>query len=216
MKTALIVDLETTGLDPEKDRVIEVGMVVYSIEHQTTLRQFSTLLRSDGNPAESVNRIPASALADATDAHAESYLRGEVGLIDCLVSHRAAFDSKWVRDFGKPWLCTMEDFKWPRATRDGQSLVSLALDHGIGVSSAHRALTDCQLIAALFDRMDDLPAMFSHAMRPKSLFRAMVSYDDRELAKAAGFRWDAVSKEWTRSMAIEDATKLPFRVVEVK
>lgn len=127
-----------------------------------------------------------------------------------IVAHNADFDRQWFPDLGKPWLCTMSDFKWPLATKDGGSLIHLALDHGIGVSSAHRALTDCQLIAALFDRMDDLPGMFAQAMRPKAVFRALVSYDDRELAKQAGFKWDGVTKQWTRRMAIEDAALLPF------
>src|SRR5690606_28957405 len=101
------------------------------------------------------------------------------------------------------------------ASKPGQSLVNLALDHGIGVSSAHRALTDCQLIAALFDRMDDLPGMFQHAMRPKSTYRAIVSYDDRQLAKDAGFRWNGDDKTWTRRMADEDAAAMPFEARRV-
>ena len=116
----------------------------------------------------------------------------------------------------KPWACTKYDFTWPRQTREGESLVNLALEHGIGVASAHRALTDCQLIAALFDRMDDLQGMFARAMRPKGVFRALVSYDDREQAKSAGFRWDGATKQWTRRMAIEDAQALPFKVAQLQ
>jgi DNA polymerase III subunit epsilon len=61
--------------------------------------------------------------------------------------------------------------------------VSLALSHGIGVSSAHRALTDCSLIAALFDRMEKLEAMIEEAKRPKALFQAQVSFKDKDLER---------------------------------
>jgi DNA polymerase-3 subunit epsilon len=142
---------------------------------------------------------------------------------DVFVAHNAEFDSK--RLFGDsrflplaslPWVCTMSDFKWPLATREQGSLTNLALDHGIGVSSAHRALTDCRLIASLFDRMTDLQSMFAVAMRPKALFVGMQPFDDNQLAKDAGFKWDRlVPKKWSRMMAIEDATLLSFPVRRV-
>lgn len=225
MKNCLIIDVETTGLDPANDSIIEIGAVLYSIEFQTTLSSVSGLWSAPANDAERTNRIPA--LAIAAVPHDREVRLGEsiVWLLaesDVVVAHNAEFDRAFMEWFGLPelrvlpWLCTMFDFKWPQASRESQSLVTLALDHGIGVSSAHRALTDCQLIAALFDRMDDLPAMFAHAMRPKAMFRANVSYDDRQLAKGAGFQWDAESRIWKRRMAIEDAETLPFRVTRIE
>jgi DNA polymerase III epsilon subunit-like protein len=92
------------------------------------------------------------------------------------------------------WLCTLVDFTFPQQTRQGENLVHLALNHGIAVSSAHRALTDCQLIAALFDRMDDLEGMINKADRPKALYKAQVPFEKKYLAKAAGFKWNADKK----------------------
>jgi DNA polymerase III subunit epsilon len=220
IRRCLIIDTETTGLDPSTDSVIETGLVLYSVEHQTTLIQFSTLHYASANPAEQINRIPAAALIDIEERYPllslSSLLSCLVEDADVIVAHNAEFDRAF---FGgnwhsKPWLCTKDDFTWPRQTKPGESLVTLALEHGIGVASAHRALTDCQLIAALFDRMPDLQGMFAHAMRPRATFEAKVSYDEREIAKAAGFRWDGAKKRWTRRMAIEDAERLSFRTVQ--
>jgi|SRR6185503_16202375 len=142
---------------------------------------------------------------------------------DVFVAHNAEFDSK--RIFGQPdflplaslpWLCTMSDFKWPLATREQGSLINIALDHGIGVASAHRALTDCRLIAALFDRMADLHSMFQVAMRPKGFFQAIVPFERKDEAKAAGFKWNGADKTWTRQMAIEDASQLKFPVRQLQ
>ncbi|NJM57338.1 MAG: hypothetical protein HC857_07775 [Synechococcales cyanobacterium RU_4_20] len=83
--------------------------------------------------------------------------------------------------------------------------------HGIGVSSAHRALTDCQLLSALFDRMEDLPGLIAAAASPKRLVRGDVSYGDRQLAKDAGFRWDGDSKQWLCKLSENELAKLPFR-----
>ena len=223
IKRCLIVDTETTGLDPVKDRVIEVGAVLYSVEHHTTICQFSALIASsrEGNAAEAINRIPPAALASLSELDdAEAPLKTTFAMLrswaDVIVAHNAEFDQQWFKGawLEKPWACSKYDFAWPHGSA-GDSLVYLALAHGIGVLSAHRALTDCQLIAALFDRMPlygrDLGEMFAHAMRPAAIFQAIVPFEEKDLAKEAGFKWDGGTKRWTRRMAIEDAAALPFR-----
>lgn len=219
----LIIDTETSGLTDDAE-VIEIGLVLYSVTNQCTMQEFSTLLPATKNEAENVNRIKTGALAEMSlvgNAHT-LLIANMIRVADAFIAHNSEFDRpRFVRWYtgqsaedpypSKPWLCTMADFKWPLATREQGSLINLALDHGIGVASAHRALTDCRLIASLFDRMDDLPAMFEVAMRPKGLFQALVSYDDRLLAKEKGFKWNGADKSWTRMMALEDAAQLSFR-----
>lgn len=216
MKTCLIIDTETTGLDPAKDRAIEVGAILYSIEHQTSLASVAFLISHHENPAEHINRIPVAALDDPkVEERGDSMLSHMISQADCIVAHNAEFDAAFL-SISKTWVCTKNDVSWPNHEHvNGKSLVNIALDHGIGVSTAHRALADCQLIAALFDRCDDLPAMFTRAMRPKATFIAKVSYDDRQLAKDAGFTWNPGPKTWTRTMAIEDAALLPFNVQQL-
>ena len=60
-ETLLILDLETTGLSPEKHHCIELGAVLFSVSLRTTLSQVSTLLPVDKNPAQWVNKISARA-----------------------------------------------------------------------------------------------------------------------------------------------------------
>jgi DNA polymerase-3 subunit epsilon len=112
----------------------------------------------------------------------------------------------------------MDDLPW-----DGHSrkLVEIALAHGVGVSSAHRALTDVDVMARLLTRLRergaDLPALFRRAARPKALFYAVVPYERRQVAKDHGFRWDEAKhgKNWFRTMPVEDAAALPFPVRRV-
>ncbi len=225
----LIVDTETTGLEPERDRVIEVAAILYSVEAQSTLYQMSALLPALENPAVRVNRIPPAALQHLSlplEQQSLALLQQLAAAADYVVAHNADFDQQWF-GHGKlpvlsgedgqplPWLCTMTDFAWPLATRPGESLISLALAHGVGVSSAHRALTDCQLIAALFDRMPDLPALVAQACCPKDWYQALVSYGDRHLAKEAGFRWYPDQRAWRRKLAAAEAEALPFAVQRV-
>jgi DNA polymerase-3 subunit epsilon len=98
------------------------------------------------------------------------------------------------------------------------SLVPLALAHDLGVAVAHRALADCDLIARLLTRCrelgHDIDAMLTRGLRPKVTLMACVSFDDRELAKVAGFHWHAPRKQWLRRMVEADAAfDFPVRVV---
>ncbi len=224
IKRALIIDTETSGLE-DTAAVIEVGAILYSVENQCVLQELATLIPGDENGAENINRIKVTALQEMRTVRSCGALEALFAMsaaADVYVAHNAEFDSKRVygnTDFlpmqDKPWLCTMADFKWPLATREQGSLINLALDHGIGVASAHRALTDCSLIASLFDRMTDLQAMFQVAMRPKGLFQGLQRFDDNQLAKDAGFKFDRATKKWTRWMALEDAERLPFKILRL-
>lgn len=149
-------------------------------------------------------------------------------MADVIAAHNADFDRRWFGAIGSNgaslpnlvdandnplhWVCTCNDFEWLYQTRPGQSLVELALARGIGVYANHRALTDCQLLAALFDRMGSLHTMFERALRPKAQFVDIVSYDNKELTKQAIFKWFSDRKTWERIMAVEDSQHLLFRV----
>ena len=52
---------------------------------------------------------------------------------------------------------------------------------------------------------------------PKALFRADVSYDDKDLAKNAGFKWntDRGKNQWTRRMSKTDKEKLDFPMTQM-
>jgi hypothetical protein len=88
------------------------------------------------------------------------------------------------------------------------NLITTALNHGIGVTKAHRALSDCQLIAELFDRTEDLQGLFERAIaranEPRYLVIAQVSFDQQDLAKSAGFYWQPDGKLWVKELRESD------------
>lgn len=223
MRHVLILDTETTGLDPATCAVIEVGCIAYDVAHAVPLESFASLLCADSNAAEAINHIPAGVLRDAPEP-ADVWARVERMMFDAdaILAHNAAFDRGFVPPEIRnmhPWICTKDDLDWPRATKPGLSLVVLALDHGLGVATAHRALADCDLISRLLSRAHelgvDLAPFLARGLRPKATYQALVSYADRDLAKAAGFRWEGETKRWLRRLVVEDAAHIGFPVREV-
>jgi DNA polymerase-3 subunit epsilon len=218
MDRVLLLDTETTGLDADAV-CIEVAVCVFDVARAVPVRALSTLVRADANPAEKLNRIPAELLRDAPEP--DKVWRALIPyarLCGAVVAHNADFDRRFVPETATgplPWICSCSDLAWPLADKPGQSLITLALAHGLGVAHAHRAAADVELLARLFSRVaemgHDLDAMLERGLRPKVLVHALVSYDEREKAKAAGFRWneDGTSR-WLRKMPLEDVGGLPF------
>lgn len=225
MKNLLILDWETTGPDPSQHKRLELGLILYSVEHNAVLQSLSTLLpiSDDPNIALDINNIVPAAANEITKNLAVGIFqqaRAMAAACDYVVAHNAEFDRKWCEGnialaflLELPWLCSCNDFSWPRQHRHGQKLIELALAHGIGVCSAHRALDDCNLLARLFEVMGDrLPAMVEAAAVPRYLFIAEVSFEQKDLAKVQGFNWDGKAKQWQRRLTEAEARQMPFPV----
>ena len=222
MKSALLLDVEATDIDPKAGSLIEVGAVLWSIPHRCIIECFSGVMHAPENPAEHVNGIPAGLVSLCTPGFLGPVRRVDemAEVADAVVAHKADFDRSWVEPCGfdilnsSPWICTIEDFTWPKPS-PSKSLTALALAHGVAVVSAHRAIHDCLLLARCFEAIPDigerLEAALEHAKLPKAEIHSLASYEDRELPKTAGFHWDPARKVWHRTMAIADAEKLPFR-----
>jgi len=218
----LIVDTETTGLSPAKGRCIEVGAVLFHVPSRAVLSQVSFLLPCSTNPAERVNGIAAEVTRlDQPREQSLACLEAMATAAEVLVAHNAAFDCQWfgrgeLPDLDRPWLCSMEDIRWPveRHLRATPSVRDLALAYGVPVWAAHRALTDCIYIAQVFEREEQLETLLLQALLPRKLYRACLPYDQRHLAKEAGFRWnEAVRGAWSKRLTEDERDLLPFEVL---
>ena len=227
MDHVLILDTETTSTNPVTGKCIEVSAVRYSIRHRAVVDCYSQIILSDSNEAEHINGIPADLLMLEGDeeTHAWAVVTEMALKCEAILAHNADFDHQWVpKEFvylkkEVPWIDTCNGVTWPRETKPGMALDKLCLAHNVGVTDAHRALSDCLMLARLLtqcaDFGHDVSKILARGLRPTAMFQAMVSYNDRQMAKDAGFQWEGDRKRWVRKMAIEDAAELPFRVVEV-
>lgn len=220
----LILDTETTGLSVKDSQVIEVGAILFSVPNRAVVTQLSFVLPCLVNPAEDVNCISpeVTSLGPGPEAGL-SLFKQLVDASDAIVAHNVEFDRQWfgfglLPEIHKPWICTMVDVPWPRSLRlkSRPSVTALALAYGIPVWAAHRALTDCIYLAQVFERCEDLEGLLKAAQEPRELYQALVSYDDRQLAKDAGFSWNTDgTKTWTRKLTKLEVSELPFKVKRI-
>lgn len=221
----LILDTETTGLDPRQHQCIEVGAVLFDVPRRAVLSQISFLLPCDQNPARSVNGIdPEVSRLPQPWPQALECFEAMLVAADVVLAHNAAFDRQWFGQgplpaIDKPWLCSMEDLRWPaeRQLRATPSVRDLALAYGVPVWAAHRALTDCIYLAQVFERCPELERLLQAGLEPRRLYRARLSYEERHKAREAGFRWnEPISGAWSRRLSEQEAALLSFPVVPVE
>lgn len=173
----LIVDTETTGLDPNNGaKLIEIGALLYSVKHKAILQEFSTLLPCEENAAEKINKInPAITEPTYNTFFATSFLCSMASTADAIVAHNKQFDLKFMRThsgmdiqfFTMPWICTKDDFKWPIMLKR-KRLQDICEAYGVSYANAHRALADCRLIADCFSQVAELERELQLAMQPRN------------------------------------------------
>lgn len=220
MNLITIVDTETTGTNPDQDRCIEVACALYSLELMSPVMYYSNVIETDRNEMEEINRIPAALLQihGAPTASVWKYVSYVVGRGEAVIAHQASFDRGFFPEdlrSTKPWIDTMEDMEWPE--KSSKSLVARALAHGVGVSHAHRALADVDTLVRLFQAVQrnypkwDIQDALQNALKPRALFKAIVSYDDKDKAKTAGFAWNAPQKRWEKRLIVGHDYKFDFQ-----
>jgi predicted DnaQ family exonuclease/DinG family helicase len=198
-QTYVALDLETTGLDADRDAIIEVGAVKFRDDGE--LGTFSTFV-NPGRPIPlaitELTGIRDEDVSDAPSLHdVLARLARFVGQCP-IVGHSVGFDLAFLRRHSQVFenqpLDTFElaSVLLPHAER--YSLVTLATMLGIELEQAHRALDDAQATRRLFRTL-----LRRAASLPPRTLKEIVGHGER-----AG--WPAV--EFFRA-ALEEAARNP-------
>ena len=151
------LDLETTGLNPDRDAITEVAAV--RVENDLITERFSTLVnpkRSIPLPIQQLTGIRNEDVADAPPIEAViPELVAFVGAdVDAVIAHNARFDLGFLAasglQFHRPALDTFELASILLPGMASYSLGGLCAEAGIDLTDAHRALDDTVATAQLF------------------------------------------------------------------
>jgi DNA polymerase-3 subunit epsilon len=224
----IVFDTETTGLDPTVDKVIEYGFAVFNVDCLDILYSEGAILCSaESNPAQNVNGISKEMLERGANKniYSESLVKAmKVFSARTLVAHNVEFDRK----FTEPGIATENistpaikwvdsiDMPFPRAGRS-RTLSHLAIDHGIIPVGAHRALQDVYILCELFKTLGaaGLKQFLSDQDKPIWYVMAEVSYDNRNKAKGAGFKWNPVESCWSITVRGENPAEVRNNLISM-
>lgn len=162
-----IVDIETTGGQPSKDRITEIAIILH--DGRSIIKEFSSLVNPFCNIPYNIVRITGITNEMVKDAPAFHEIAKEIVEITdgaVFVAHSVNFDYGFVKaafaelgyNYQRKTLCTV---RLSRSTFGGlpsYSLGNLCQSLGIEITDRHRALGDAKATAILFDRILKLNA----------------------------------------------------------
>ncbi|MBI2906480.1 MAG: hypothetical protein HYX92_02360 [Chloroflexi bacterium] len=160
---AAFIDVETTGLSPATDEVVELAVCLFEFRRDTGeitrivdryvgLRQPATPIPPDAFAIHGIsNRAVKGKRLD------EGRIVEMLEKAEFLVAHNAPFDRGFVvRLFdacvAMPWLCSMSGINWYRKGFRSRGLQQLLAAHGIEPRSSHRADSDVDAAIELLRR----------------------------------------------------------------
>ncbi|WP_333882812.1 3'-5' exonuclease [Sphingobium yanoikuyae] len=211
VRTIAVIDTETTGTDPDRDEIIDIAVVIVTIDEEgriVGIDRVGQALRDPGMP------IPAAItkLTGLTDEQVRDKvidldrLEALIASADVRIAHNAAFDIAFVEGLlpgvaGLPWACSAHDFDWLDAGFDGAKLGHLLMQIG-RFNTGHRAMADViSLLHLLAHRLPHgetvLGAILARAGKPTVRIEATgAPFDKRSILKSRGYRWDPAAKAW--------------------
>ncbi|MDR7238173.1 exonuclease domain-containing protein [Neobacillus drentensis] len=166
-KLGLVLDVETTGLGPTKDEVIELALKLFSyradtgevidiIEEDSFLREpLSRSARNNYDTAYRVHGIPYELVQGKSfyDVKIKTYFHRA----DSVFAHNASFDRSFlyhmypeVNDL--KWYCTMRNIPWKNYGFPNGKLLTLLQAHNITNYQTHRALDDITYLLELLKK----------------------------------------------------------------
>lgn len=227
---AAALDTETTGLSSETDHIIEIGIRLFQFDMPSgrmvaVLEDFSALQDPGfviSPEIQSVTGIsPEILVGQKIDWSRVDALLSKA---EVLIAHNAMFDRGFI-DLksrvtpSKVWACSAWQVEWRAKGFKNARLQDVCGALGI-VYQAHRAMSDVEAMMQLIGRVDESTGetylreiLTSAGQQAAFLWAEGRTYDQRDLLKANGFRWNPGAKTWGKTVLLAE---VPRQVESVK
>lgn len=164
-RLAAIVDVETTGLQPALDEIIEIGAILFALDPNSgevlqRLECYSGLREPKVGIHPAAQEIHGLSLAMLKGHHIdEDRLRCLFTRAEFIIAHNASFDRGFLARLlpetgNKPWLCSMRGIDWIKVGCPGRSLEILRSHFFLNNGQQHRAAADAETALAVLSEHD--------------------------------------------------------------
>lgn len=230
------LDLEATGLDKNKDRIIEAALILYSTGQNRILESTSFLVQSDGvlvteeiTGITGITQTAVDKFGYTPDVALEE-IDNYISQSDAVLAHNGIrYDKLMVDNSAKrqsfmlterTWIDTMNDLPGVK----GEQLITMCAKAGILLTGAHGALADASATLEMAKRHAQDPAksfekMLERAKSPLVLIQSHQARGSNADAKKLRFRWNPDRKIWWRAVKEMDMSELvtqaPFDVSRI-
>ena len=220
-RRALILDTETTGLDPRTDRIIELALLPFEYSSGsgaiTDIGAPVTFLEDPGRPIPP-EVVDLTGITDAMVAGQridDAAANRELEAASLIVAHNAAFDRPFVDrrlpvSRGKAWGCSLREVPWRGAGYASSALEFLLIKKSRLFFDGHRAEADCHALLHLLgtpfeDGISPLRHLLDSARQPTiRLWATGAPFEQKDALKGRRYRWsngeDGRPKAWFREV----------------
>jgi DNA polymerase-3 subunit epsilon len=224
IRSGVVVDLETTGLDHRTDQVIEIGMRPFLFHRASgdvvRVDERFDGLQDPGQPlSQEIQRLTGLTDEDLAGKSIDADdVRALLSEADLVIAHNASFDRPFLESFlraRKPaddgeavpknfWGCSLTQLPWTDKDFPLAKLEVLCIYHGFFVD-AHRAGVDADALLHLLSMRDDttekpyLHELLQNARRKVVQVCAFDSpFETKDLLKARRYRWNPDIRCWCK------------------
>ncbi len=216
----IYLDTETTGLDPSKDKVIELALVPFEYDADGRIYRLLPAYNALQDPG-----IPIPALNTRITGITDAMVAGQAIDLDqvarmlagtsIVIAHNARFDRPFVESLHPafttiPWACSIADVNWNEEGFEGVKLEYLGYKYGF-YYEGHRATVDCQAGIELLSQTLPvsgervLKRLLDTALRTEvRLWAERAPFEKKDLLKARGYRWstgeEGMRKAWYKDL----------------
>lgn len=160
VRAVLVVDVETTGLRKETDRIIDLGFVLAEFDRLTgqvmrVLERYSGFEDPEGPIPAAITQLTGIRDEDVRGQRLDDVrVEAAIARADLVVAHNAPFDRGFLElrypSFEtKWWACSQREAPWAALMTGSTKLEWLAYHLGQVFYDAHRALIDAEVLLFL-------------------------------------------------------------------
>jgi DNA polymerase-3 subunit epsilon len=216
VRTGILLDTETTGLDHVRDEIIELGMVKFDYTADGRIVGIRDTFSAFNEPAGPIS-AEVTALTGITDEMVAGHKFDDTAIAAfaedavIVIAHNSGFDRKFAERYWpvfehKAWGCSMSEIDWRKHGFAGSQLGYLL--NGAGYfHHAHRAVDDCHALLEVL--AFELPTIGSPALAllletarqpTMRVWAEQAAFELKDSLKRRGYRWndgsDGRPKSW--------------------